>query len=158
MAGTRAMSRSPFAILPTSSSALPVMVNSYTLEVSPLAALSIRDTSPMEVGPFKEPMRIPAWQVSCGSSPDSPAVSSLAESAGLPDSSAGEGPVSSDSAPLVVSWESGAGVSVCAALAEVSLTAAPCPDPPHPPSIRETPRNAVKSMEIELFIILQLLS
>ena len=55
-AGIRTISRSPESMAGSSSSAAAVMVNSYLLTVSFFSACSIRYTSPMEVGPFREPI------------------------------------------------------------------------------------------------------
>ena len=52
LTGTQAMSTSPLMTDALTAVGSPASVKAYVLDVSPFAALSIRDASPMPVGPF----------------------------------------------------------------------------------------------------------
>ena len=106
--------------------------------------MSIRYTSPMEVGPFREPTRTPAWQLS----PVSPVRVAGTFSASVP----GE---------VVSGWVSAAEVSeaeVPAAApavvsAAVSATVAPVFPEPQPARIAEAAIRAAITADTDFFII-----
>ena len=98
--------------------------------------MSIRYTSPMEVGPFREPTRTPAWQLS----PVSPVRVAGTFSASVP----GE---------VVSGWVSAEEVSEAVVSAAVSATVAPVFPEPQPARIAEAAIRAAITADTDFFII-----